>query len=76
MITPNSAEISYMLEHINDTKVPAIITSSVICNVAACIAVALRFYSRHLKRAGLRKDDYFITIGLVRKGGFCSFKAL
>ena len=38
----------------------------IVCLPAAYVAVALRFLARHLRRAGIGKDDIAIIIALVR----------
>ena len=42
-----------------------IIIISIIFSLVAIAAVALRFYSRRIKRASLGLDDYFIIPALV-----------
>ncbi|KAH9906894.1 hypothetical protein F4778DRAFT_723921 [Xylariomycetidae sp. FL2044] len=58
------SEMQYMQDHVDDTQVPRIIISSIICAVLTCICVGLRFVARRLNRAGLGKDDYCLVIGL------------
>ena len=62
---PTPSELQYIQEHIEDTRVPAIIISSITCGVLTCIFVALRFLARWLNRAGFGKDDYCLVVGLV-----------
>lgn len=52
--------------HIEDDRRLDLIIAVVVCLVAACFAVALRFVSRLLAKARLRWDDWMIVIGLVR----------
>lgn len=58
-------EISYQLAHINQSRVPSLITSGAICLSAAYIAVVLRLISRRLVHARFEADDWCIVLGLV-----------
>ena len=59
-----ASDIQYQEEHINDTKQPNLIASSVICLTAAYIAVALRLVARRSARLALAADDYVIILAL------------
>ena len=64
-LLPTPAEILYMKEHINDTKVPGILASNIVCLCIAFSAVSLRFISRRLVRAEFKIDDWMIVLALV-----------
>lgn len=65
---PNAAQIEYMKACIGDDRRTDIIVANVICAVAAYIGVSLWFISRHLQRAEVKVDDWFILTGLVLHG--------
>ena len=59
------AEAQYQLEHINETRVSALVSSHIICLVIAYIAVFLRFLSRRINNARHKLDDWLMLLGLV-----------
>ena len=63
---PNEQQVKYMEEHAGDDKGPVAIVVNVVCLAVASFAVALRFTSRRVLRAGFRADDWSIVFGLVR----------
>ncbi|KAF1959197.1 hypothetical protein CC80DRAFT_545575 [Byssothecium circinans] len=65
MKTPTPEQLQYMFEHAQDTKVPGLIACSVICIVAASLAVLLRFVARHSGKIKLRWSDWLILIALI-----------
>ncbi len=67
MVYPMPAEIQYMQEHINDSKVGQILATNTACSVIALLAVILRFTSRRLMKADRGADDWLIIIALVGK---------
>ena len=56
----------YQLQHVQDTRVPGLISSAVICLTLAYTAVALRFLSRRLGHVKLGNDDWCTLVALVR----------
>lgn len=48
------------------TKVPLIIATLTVCMTVACLAMALRLYSRHIARQAYGLDDLFAGLALVR----------
>lgn len=62
---PSPGQLSYQQSHFNETRIPDIIASNVVCLSLACIAVALRFYSRRIKQIRYEADDWLILGGLV-----------
>lgn len=64
------AEAQYQLAHINESRVPAIVSSQIACLVIAVIAVVLRFVSRRMIKTALKADDWMIVAALVFMIGF------
>ena len=62
---PTSAELQYQRDHIEDTRVPGLIASNVVCLVIATTAVALRFLCRQMGRIKYEYDDWLILAALV-----------
>ena len=60
-----SADIQYEEDHINETRVPELITVLAISLVIAYSAVALRLFSRRLSNTALKYDDWTIMLSLV-----------
>ncbi len=60
------SDIQYQIDHINDDRGSAIITSHAIVLSLAVIAVMLRFVSRRLCRTQILADDVMIVVALVR----------
>lgn len=51
----------------NETLQPDIYAALAVCHTLACVAVALRIYSRRLKAQPLWWDDWLVVIALVRQ---------
>lgn len=64
------ADIQYQKEHIHDNLQPNIYAACFICFPAACIAVALRLYSRRMTVGRYGKDDLAIVLALICTAGF------
>ena len=63
--------LEYQKEHINDTRVPMIMTSIIAWFIIAYVAVALRFISRRISRTALKGDDWCILGSLVSLAQLC-----
>lgn len=72
---PTASELTYLQDHIDDTRIPEIIISSIVCGIITSACVCLRFFSRFLNRAGVGKDDICLVIGLVSLGLLLRVKA-
>lgn len=64
-LSPTPADMQYMQEHINDSKVGDIIAVNVTGICIAILAVSLRFLSRRLVRTEMKADDFMIVVALV-----------
>lgn len=62
---PTPASLQYQQDHINDTQVPALLASNILCLCLASIAVGLRSLCRHISRIQYQWDDWFIVAGLT-----------
>ncbi|KAL6714744.1 hypothetical protein ACLMJK_008169 [Lecanora helva] len=62
-LTPS--DIEYMKEHVNDSRTTGMIVSSVVCGVAALLAVILRLVSRRLGHLHLAADDWWMILSLI-----------
>jgi hypothetical protein len=60
------ASIKFQLEHWNDDRRPAIITSGWVLYILAVVAVILRFYAKRLIRNSFKAEDGLILAALVR----------
>lgn len=60
-----AANIRYQKAHLDDSRVPEIVASLVICLPLALTAVALRFLARRKGKIAIKADDWWIAIGLV-----------
>lgn len=54
-----------MQDHIEDTKVPTLIVTIVICTTLAYVVVGLRLISRRIGNMKLETNDWFIVVALV-----------
>jgi len=70
MAVPTPEKIQYMLARVHETKVPQLISSTVIILVFSTASVALRFFARHTSKAKLRLSDWFILLALVSSRPF------
>jgi hypothetical protein len=53
-------------EYLAESRQADLYAAEIITYAGACVAVALRFYSRRLKAAGYWIDDWLIAAALVR----------
>ena len=67
---PLPQDIAYQKAHIQDTKVPKLLATGVLCPVIAYAAVILRFWARRISSTPLKADDYSILGSLVCKYTF------
>ena len=65
MSLPTPAQIDYMQQHRNDTKVPKILGVNIALLIIASLAIALRFFSRYVHAGQIGADDWIILVSLV-----------
>ena len=63
---PTAAELHYEQAHFDETQVPALLTSNIICLSIAYSAVSLRFLCRRIGHVKHDWDDWLVASGLVR----------
>jgi hypothetical protein len=71
-VVPSPEEIAFMLEDIDNTRVPDIYISTGVCGAFTLLAIALRFTAR-LCSTGIGKDDYTAILAFVsccRRGSY------
>lgn len=64
-IIPTPSEVEYMESHIDESLVPAINISNIICAVVAIAVVTLRLLARRHIRTTYGADDIVCVIALV-----------
>lgn len=63
----SASDIQYQLEHIDESRIPELLVSQIICFVLAVAAVILRLLSRRLHQAPIKSDDFMILVALVKR---------
>ena len=63
---PSPAELQYQLDHPDDNLSPNLIISHAVCLALACVAICLRFTSRHIAEIKYEADDWLMMPALVR----------
>lgn len=62
-----ASDIQYMKEHANDSKKTEMITTTVVCGVAAFTAIGLRVFARRLAHIEFKADDWWMFASLVNQ---------
>ena len=63
---PTLSELKYEQTHYDETQVPALLTSNIICLTISYSAVGLRFLCRRIGHIAHDWDDWLVAAGLVR----------
>ncbi|KZZ98907.1 hypothetical protein AAL_02458 [Moelleriella libera RCEF 2490] len=66
---PSPAQIAWMKEHVDDTRVPGMIAVTSICGVASIIFVSLRFIARRMARVKPQLNDWLLLVALIHIAG-------
>lgn len=72
---PSPAQIAWMKEHVDDTRVPGMIAVTSICGVASVFFVSLRFIARRMGRVKPQLNDWLLLVALVSDPSKISFSA-
>ena len=57
---PLPQDIAYQMAHYQDSKVPKLLATGILCPVIAFTAVILRFTARRISQTPLKADDWTI----------------